>query len=826
MAKLRSNLRLLLLGFLGLFLFINVIDLINPKILDAYQGFRRLRIRQLLKLSPTASIQIRDPQLKIHSSVDGQLDIEADTEVEITATTIDLNGNVIISGTVTLSSAISSTSSFTLTDTDEDSLTFDPSALNVIHYRDGATDLFVVDSTGKTTIAGSTGLLINGANRTIQQTDNSNNAIDLDNAHWKTASAGILVDVNTSGAAVLTLGQSGDDDTVRVEGEMDISGKLGVATTTPLKLLDVAGSTRIKGTGTVTLTGTIDPAASVTVAGVGTLFLTELVIGDQLVVTGENRTVTAIASNIELTVDAAFTDNANDTSPDKIESHLVITDSGGTTDLVVDADGNMGLGVTNPTSRLHLPLENDAVTPTFSFGDGNTGFYESADNDLSVAIAGSRRFFFTADQFAANVGFGGVMLNENATATNPTLVPDKQNLATGIGSGGVDTLSFIVNSTNAMNILPTGNVGIGTTAPRGLLDLDKAALADTMFIVDNDVSGDLDSTILVLADASINKPAGAMQFDVASGALFVFGENGTNGIQLDGSLGRVRGGNSADFIDIDSGLWQAQVSMKADPVNTGAGVYTHGETGDNDTVKVVGVLELNDAALHAPDYAGVSVNDNGSATDIALVDAWEKYLHFDTNSPEAVSDGDNTSNDITIGATGVYDIRFYLSGSSANVNKVFEYTIFELNATATAITAATAADPVVITAAGHGFSNGNKIAIKIMDDMVEVNDRIFTVQDVSGATFELTDDGGTSPGDDIDGTGFTPYVSGGTVQLVTELDVHSHRKYAVANDIGHAGGGNFASLAASRTLELYMKNVTDADNPTLENVILLMKRID
>jgi hypothetical protein len=68
---------------------------------------------------------------------------------------------------------------------------------------------------------------------------------------------------------------------------------------------------------TSVLTGSIDPAASATVTGVGTLFTTELVVGDYITVTGETRQVTAIATDTSLTVGSAFTDNANDTSPDR-----------------------------------------------------------------------------------------------------------------------------------------------------------------------------------------------------------------------------------------------------------------------------------------------------------------------------------------------------------------------------------------------------------------------------------------------------------------------------------------------------------------------------
>ena len=64
-----------------------------------------------------------------------------------------------------------------------------------------------------------------------------------------------------------------------------------------------------------TLTGTIDPTASTTVNGVNTLFLTEVSVGDEIIVSGETRTVASKTTNIELTVSTAFTDNLNDTAP-------------------------------------------------------------------------------------------------------------------------------------------------------------------------------------------------------------------------------------------------------------------------------------------------------------------------------------------------------------------------------------------------------------------------------------------------------------------------------------------------------------------------------
>tara|TARA_R100000900_G_scaffold128037_1_gene103702 strand:- start:1423 stop:1935 length:513 start_codon:yes stop_codon:yes gene_type:complete len=74
---------------------------------------------------------------------------------------------------------------------------------------------------------------------------------------------------------------------------------------------------------TFTLTGSIDPAASTTVPGSGTSFLSEISVGDDIVVSGETRTVSAVASDTSLTITSAFTDNANDTTPDCNPTALV-----------------------------------------------------------------------------------------------------------------------------------------------------------------------------------------------------------------------------------------------------------------------------------------------------------------------------------------------------------------------------------------------------------------------------------------------------------------------------------------------------------------------
>ena len=63
-------------------------------------------------MSTTEKIQFRDTAIYINSSTDGQLDLVADTEIQIAATTIDVNGNLDVSGTVVGASTVSAGTAF------------------------------------------------------------------------------------------------------------------------------------------------------------------------------------------------------------------------------------------------------------------------------------------------------------------------------------------------------------------------------------------------------------------------------------------------------------------------------------------------------------------------------------------------------------------------------------------------------------------------------------------------------------------------------------------------------------------------------------------
>ncbi|MCP4206967.1 MAG: hypothetical protein GY767_07970 [Shimia sp.] len=82
-----------------------------------------------------------------------------------------------------------------------------------------------------------------------------------------------------------------------------------------------------------------------------------------------------------------------------------------------------------------------------------------------------------------------------------------------------------------------------------------------------------------------------------------------------------------------------------------------------------------------------------------------------------------------------------------------------------AITGATQASPVVITSTAHGYSDGQDVYLSGIGGMGELNFRWFKVSSAAANTFELQ----TIHGDGVDGTGYTAYTSGGTVDIPYEI---------------------------------------------------------
>jgi hypothetical protein len=102
-----------------------------------------------------------------------------------------------------------------------------------------------------------------------------------------------------------------------------------------------------------------------------------------------------------------------------------------------------------------------------------------------------------------------------------------------------------------------------------------------------------------------------------------------------------------------------------------------------------------------------------------------------------------------------------------------------LTGSAATISGATQADPVVITATAHGYSDGDDVYISGVVGMTEINNRWFRVANKTTNTFELT----TVQGNDVDGTAYTAYTSGGEADTPYEI-VSPYSAAALEGDEG------------------------------------------
>jgi hypothetical protein len=107
--------------------------------------------------------------------------------------------------------------------------------------------------------------------------------------------------------------------------------------------------------------------------------------------------------------------------------------------------------------HLVLPQVSEAATPTLAFGDGDSGLYETSDDNIVLAVAGADVFSVSAGQIVM-AGGGGGLIKSSASATVPSLVPYAGDSNSGVGRAADDALSLIAGGVEAMRF--TEAVGV------------------------------------------------------------------------------------------------------------------------------------------------------------------------------------------------------------------------------------------------------------------------------------------------------------------------------------------------------------------------------
>ncbi|MEE8114380.1 MAG: hypothetical protein V3T23_08485, partial [Nitrososphaerales archaeon] len=128
------------------------------------------------------------------------------------------------------------------------------------------------------------------------------------------------------------------------------------------------------------------------------------------------------------------------------------------------------------TGDMRLSGSGVAATPSYAFIDDiDTGMFLSGVGSLGWAVGGSVRMKLTAGGLSlAQSGSGGI-LNETASATNPTVNPNLNgDVDTGIGWAGADTFSVVTGAIEAArytevssSVILANEAKVGLTADVG-----------------------------------------------------------------------------------------------------------------------------------------------------------------------------------------------------------------------------------------------------------------------------------------------------------------------------------------------------------------------
>jgi len=433
-------------------------------------------------IASTEKLQFRDTAIYINSSADGQLDIVADTEVQIAATTVDINGAVDISGNLTVGGSV------------------------IIGGNTlSSTELLFLDGITAGTVTASKALVVD-SNKDIASLRNITITGELDAA---------TLDISGNADIDGTL----ETDALSIDGttitataaELNYSDTgSSVGTVVASKVVTVDANKDVASFRNITLTGELD-AGSLDVSGDadidGTLEADAITVGG----TALNTVIAGVTVTNASTAAVATTVTISDNESTNEENAVIFT-SGGDVD-----GGNIGL---ESDGDLTYNPSTGTVSATIFKGniDAVDGDFDGTLEADAITVAGVALATFIRDTVGTN------MLSSN-TESGITVTYDTTN----------DNIDFAINAaqTGITSLLAT-DIKIGED-DETKIDFEKAneihfyaANVEQVYVGDNIFGPQADSDVDLGSDSVRWKDA-YIDTITTTGALTVGGDLTVNG---------------------------------------------------------------------------------------------------------------------------------------------------------------------------------------------------------------------------------------------------------------------------------------------------------